>query len=60
MTEGIKLTGSNKEEGNTRLQILNGIPYAILKMADEEFRIAIANAKFLIELTSSHGMKAII
>jgi len=49
MTNKIKLTGNNKEEGQTRLQILKSMPHAILKMTDEEFRIAIANANLLTE-----------
>jgi hypothetical protein len=49
MTEEIKLTGRSNPEGQTKLQILIGIPHAILKIGDEEFRIAIANAKFLTD-----------
>ncbi|MDZ4141273.1 MAG: hypothetical protein U1C48_04630 [Methylotenera sp.] len=49
MTEKINLTGSNIAETHTRLQMLIGIPYAVLKISDEEFRMAIANAKFLTD-----------
>jgi hypothetical protein len=56
MTEGIKLTGKNNAEGHIKLQMLIGIPYAFLKISDEEFRVAIANAKFLTDRdrTSKH------
>jgi len=49
MIEDIQLTGKNNGEGHTNLQKLIGIPYAVLKIGDEEFRVAIANAKFLTD-----------
>ena len=49
MTEDIKLSGKNYAEGHAKLQMLIGIPYAVLKISDEEFRVAIANAKFLTD-----------
>lgn len=49
MTEDIKLTDRSNAEGHTKLQMLIGIPHAILKISDEEFRIAVANAKFLTD-----------
>lgn len=49
MTEKINLTCRTSAEDHTRLQMLIGIPYAVLKISDEEFRIAIANAKFLTD-----------
>lgn len=49
MSEEIKLSGSSNAAGQTKLQILIGIPHAVLKISDEEFRIAIANAKFLAD-----------
>lgn len=49
MTEDKKFTGKNNSESHIKLQMLIDIPYAVLKISDEEFRIAIANAKFLTD-----------
>lgn len=59
MTEGIKVTGKNNAEGQIKLQMLIGIPYAVLKISDEEFRVAIANARFLTDSKNfNSGYKA--
>jgi len=49
MIEDIQLSGKNNAEGQTKLQRVIGIPYAVLKISDEELRVAIANAKFLTD-----------
>ena len=49
MSDKIKLTVISKVECNSMLQTLMDIPYAILKISDEELKIAIANTKFLTD-----------
>jgi hypothetical protein len=49
MSEKTELSVSNKIKCHTMLQTLTGIPYAILKISDEELRVGIANAKFLTD-----------
>lgn len=49
MANQTKLSVATKVECNSMLQTLMDIPYAILKISDEELRIAIANTQFLTD-----------
>jgi hypothetical protein len=49
MSNQTKLSVTTKVESNSMLQTLMDIPYAILKISDEELRIAIANTQFLTD-----------